>query len=76
MKVYFIKRNFYTKDDKQYYNLTTMYEDIVTTSLVDKYTYEWFENAQCGDEIPADYCKLRLYQTKDGIKASIKIEVD
>lgn len=76
MKVVFIKRNFYTKDDQTKYTITTLCEDIVNTCLVNRYTYNWFENMDVGEEVPADFCKLALYQTKEGMKARLHIEVE
>lgn len=76
MKAYYLKRISYLKDDKDVFLITIMYNDIVTNSLVDKKTYDWFDVAEIGDEIPSDFIKLNLYQTKDGIKATIKVMVD
>lgn len=76
MKAYFIKRNTYLKDEKDVFLITVCYGDIVTNSLVDKKTYDWFNSFDIGEEIPADFVHLNLFQTKDGIKATIKVIVD
>lgn len=76
MKAYYLDRSSYLKDDKDVFLIKCMVDKAVTNSLVDKKTYDWFSVAEIGDEIPSDFVHLHLFQTKDGIKATVNLIVD
>lgn len=73
MEVRFIKRNHF----KDYYTITSLYNDnALSVSFVDKPTYDWFDNCECGDLIPNDFCKIDIYERNNQLNAKVNIKVD
>lgn len=77
MVVKFIKRSEFSKDKKNYYFITYLYNDKACgTSFVDKKTYDWFENVDCGDIIPNDFCSVDIYERNNSLVAKVSIKLD
>ena len=76
MKVQFIKRNKFSKDDDDFYVITTLLNDkTIGVSYVSKKTYQWFDNVECGEEIPTEFTTMDLYESKGKLNAKLEIDI-
>lgn len=70
----FIKRFSFTKNNKEYYVITFLFNNSqIINAYVDEFTFDWFESLVCGDEIPSDFINVGLgYNGKAVVHIKIK----
>lgn len=79
MEVIFIKKKEFKskKDEKKYYIITTMINDEnIQDVYVDEDTYHWFDECECGQEIPQDFCSLDLYTYHNELRSRLVININ
>lgn len=78
MTCLFVKRDKFSNKEgtKEYYTITSLLGHCLAHSFVDKDTYQWFDNFDCGEEIPSDFTNIDLYEGDKGLSARVSISVN